>query len=710
MAAVLKHQKKALSSEFGPAGEHQERRSLSHIRNIGIMAHIDAGKTTISERILFYAGQLHRMGEVHEGTAKMDWMVQEQERGITITSAATTVPWKGFQINIIDTPGHVDFTAEVERSLRVLDGAVAVFCGVGGVQPQSETVWRQADKYAVPRVAFVNKMDRAGADFNRVVKEIGEKLACSPIAIQLPWGAEDDFKGVVDLITMKAISFDHDSLGVVMRESGIPPELAVAAEKARAALIEKVAENDEETLAAYLANPDLSTEVLKSGLRRAAIRRDLVPVLCGTALRNQGVQLLVDAVVDFLPSPEDIPAVRGFNAQSGQEIERKSCDSELLTALAFKVMHDRFIGELIYVRVYGGVLRKGMNIFNPRTRKRERVARLIRLNAGEQIEVQFLGAGEIGAIAGMKNVATGDTLCAENRPVLLEQIRFPETVMDMAVEPKTQADRDALEEALQFVSREDPTFRVRIDPDTGQTLISGMGELHLEIIKDRLLREYKVQANAGEPTVAYRETITKPASGEYLFDREIGGGRQFAFIKVDVQPMPRGTGNVVEISVSPEVLPAMFREAVADGLRDGMATGIVGHFAMVDMKASVVGARWDAENSTEVAFRTTAVMALRGAASSAAPVLLEPIMSVEVSTPGECMGDILGDINARRGKIKTMKSEPPLQIISACVPLSELFGYSTGVRSLSRGRASYSMEPVAFEIVPESVQEKILKR
>ncbi len=710
MAAVLKNQKKAPSSGLESAGEQQERRSLSHIRNIGIMAHIDAGKTTITERILFYAGRLHRMGEVHDGTAKMDWMVQEQERGITITSAAATIQWKGLDVNIIDTPGHVDFTAEVERSLRVLDGAVAVFCGVGGVQPQSETVWHQADKYNVPRLAFVNKMDRAGADFKRVISDIGEKLACSPVPIQIPWGAEDNFKGVIDLVTMKAVTFDQTTQGTAMHESGIPPELAVEAEKARAALIEKVAENDEETLAAYLLNPDLSVETLKAGLRRVTIRRDLVPVLCGSALKNHGVQLLVDAVVDFLPSPDDVPAVRGFNPQTGQEMERSSCDSELLTALAFKVMHDRFVGELIYVRVYGGVLRKGMNVFNPRMKKRERIARLIRMNADEQTEAQSLGAGEIGAIVGMKNVATGDTLCSENRPVMLERIRFPETVMDMAIEPRTQADRDALKEALQCVSREDPTFRVRNNPDTGQTLISGMGELHLDIIKDRLLREYKVSANAGEPTVAYRETVTKQAGGEYLFDREIGAGRQFAFIRIELHPLSRGSGNAVEIEVSPEELPSVFRTAAEEGLKDGMATGVVGHFAMVDLKVSVTGARWDQESSTEAAFRTAAVMAFREAAGSASAALLEPIMAVEIITPGEFMGDIMGDINARRGKIKSMKSEPPMQIISASVPLAELFGYSTGVRSLSRGRASYSMEPVAFEIVPGSVQEKILKR
>ncbi|MFC1461152.1 elongation factor G, partial [Verrucomicrobiota bacterium] len=520
------------------------------------MAHIDAGKTTITERILFYTGRLHKMGEVHEGTTKMDWMSQEQERGITITSAATTSFWRDVQINIIDTPGHVDFTAEVERSLRVLDGAIAVFCGVGGVQPQSETVWHQADRYGVPRMAFVNKMDRTGADFNRVLKDMQENLSAAAVAVQLPWGSEDEFKGVVDLVEMKAVSFEESSLGSVMHESGVPPELAVPAEKARALLIEKVAENDEEVLSAYLDNPEVPVELLKAGLRRATIRRDLVPVFCGAALRNKGIQLLIDAVVDYLPSPVDVSAVRGFHPRTDEVIFRQSGDFEPLTALSFKIMNDPYMGKLIFVRVYAGALQKGQNVFNPRTKKRERVTRLLELHADEHEDVETLYSGEIGAIVGMKEIATGDTLCVENDAITLERIRFPEPVVAMAIEPRTQADRDALAKALDAISHEDPTFRVCIDDDTGQTIISGMGELHLEIVKERIWREYKVQANAGEPMVAYRETVTGRGAGEHLFDREIGGSRQFAFVALEVEALERNSGAVVELDVSPEDLPA----------------------------------------------------------------------------------------------------------------------------------------------------------
>ncbi|MFA5042951.1 MAG: elongation factor G [Kiritimatiellia bacterium] len=683
---------------------------MALVRNFGIMAHIDAGKTTLTERILFYTGRLHKMGEVHEGTATMDWMIQEQERGITITSAATVCFWRDCQVNVIDTPGHVDFTAEVERSLRVLDGAVGVFCAVGGVQPQSETVWRQADRYGVPRVAFVNKMDRVGADFDRVLAEIRERLTPNAVAVQLPWGAEDRFKGVVDLIGMKALVFEDTSLGAVIRAEAIPAELAVAAERARAELMEKVAEADEAVLSAYLENPEVPTALLKAGLRRATIARKLVPVLCGAALRNKGIQPVIDAVVDYLPSPLDIPPVQGFHPKTEEVLSRPASDLEPLAALAFKIVNNPYMGKMIFVRVYAGCLKKGQNVFNPRTNRRERVMRLLQLHADQHEEVECLFAGEIGALAGMKEISTGDTISSENKPIVLERIRFPEPVVSMAIEPKTQADREDLIKSLAALSEEDPTFKVSTHPDTGQTLVNGMGELHLEIIKDRLWREYKVKANAGEPTVAYRETVTAVGAASYCFDREIGGRRQFAGLTLTVAPAPRKAGNKIDVQVSTESLPHEFRSAVADGIQDALATGLLGHFPVVDVIVSVTAASCDVSDSTEVAFRTAAVMAFREALKEAAPVLLEPIMSLEIVTPAETMGDVLGDLNARRGKVKGLASQPPAQIIRAEVPLAELFGYATAVRSLTRGRAGYTMEPFMFEIVPEQIQKRILSR
>ena len=707
----LKHRKNDTSAKGSLDREAKGRRcSLSLLRNIGIMAHIDAGKTTITERILFYTGRLHKMGEVHEGTTKMDWMSQEQERGITITSAATTSFWRDHQINIIDTPGHVDFTAEVERSLRVLDGAIAVFCGVGAVQPQSETVWHQADRYGVPRIAFVNKMDRVGADFDNVLNAIQHKLNAPAVAVHLPMGREDKFKGVIDLIEMKAVSFDDDSLGSVVRVSEIPSELAVPAEQSRSELIEKVAESDEEVFSRYIENPEVPVELLKAGLRRATIRRDLVPVLCGAALRNKGIQLLIDAVVDYLPSPLDIPAVRGFHPGTGKVMFRQTGDFEPLTALAFKVANDTYMGNLVFVRIYAGTLKKGQNVFNPRTNKRERVSRLLELHADEHEDVEMLYSGEIGAIAGMKNLATGDTLCLENKPIILERIRFPEPVIAMAIEPKTQADKEELEKALNALIQEDPTFQVTVDADTGQTLIRGMGELHLEIIRNRIWREYNVQANAGEPIVAYRETVTVCESGEHVFDREIGGRRHFAFIRMEVDPLPRNSRTVIALEVPQEKLPLIFKESVEEGIKDGLVTGVLGHFPILDVKVRVLDAKSDPQDSSDAAFRTAAVMAFRQAVKKASPVILEPIMALEIVTPIEVMGDILGDINVRRGKVRDMVSRPPVQTIHADVPLAELFGYATTIRSLSRGRAGYTMEPLMFEKVPDLIQKKILNR
>ena len=704
----LKHD--ALSGSQSAREADGRMKSLADVRNFGIMAHIDAGKTTLTERILFYAGRLHRMGEVHEGTAKMDWMAQEQERGITITSAATTCSWKDCQVNIIDTPGHVDFTAEVERSLRVLDGAVAVFCAVGGVQPQSETVWHQADRYGIPRIAFVNKMDRVGADFEKVLNEIRVRLHAPAVAVCLPYGKEDQFKGVVDLIEMKCITFDEGSFGSVLKSSEVPQELAGHAERLRAKMIEAIAEDDEQVLAAFLESPDVPAPLLKAGLRRATIARRLVPVLCGTALRNKGIQPVLDAVVDYLPSPVDVPAIRGFHPKTEEPIVRETGDFEPLTAIAFKVMHSQYMGKMIFVRLYSGMLKKGQNVYNPRSKKREKISRLLRMHADEHQDVDVLYSGEIGVIVGLKDTTTGDTLCVENKPIVLERIRFPEPVVSMAIEPRTKADRDELTNALNALIDEDPTFRVTINPDTGQTLISGMGELHLEIIKDRIWREYKVPANAGQPIVAYRESICSEAEAEFVFDREIGGKRQFAGLTLRVSPRSRKQGNEVVFNVNNEQLPSEYRAGVESGINDALVTGVLGHYPMMDVKIEVIGVRFDNYDSTDVAFRTAAVMAFREAVKHAQPVLLEPIMVLEIITPDEYIGDVLGDVNARRGKIASVVSKPPVQVIRADVPLVELFGYTTTLRSLTRGRGSHTMEPVAFEIVPDNIQKKVLSR
>jgi len=681
---------------------------LARIRNIGIIAHIDAGKTTVSERILFFSGRVHRMGEVHDGNTVMDWMAQEQERGITITSAATTCFWRGHQIHLIDTPGHVDFTAEVERSLRVLDGAVAVFCGVAGVQPQSETVWNQARRYHVPRMVFVNKMDRKGARFDWVVSNIRERLGAPLAVTQLPWGSEESFRGVVDLISLRAIEFPVAEQGSAPVSCAIPSEMAALAEEARTRLVETVAEQDEAVLASYMESPDVPADLLRAGLRRATLANVLVPLLCGSALQNVGIQPLLDAVTDYFPSPLDIPDIEGRHPKTEQILHRKAGDHDPFCALVFKIATDSFVGKLAYVRVYSGMLRKGTNLYNPRTRVRERAMRIVRIHANQREEVDVLYSGEIGGWVGVKGVVTGDTLCSENDPVLLERIAFPEPVVAMAIEPRTTADRPALALALEALSSEDPTFRVHVDAETGQTLISGMGELHLDILKDRMLREFKVPANAGKPMVSYRETVQIAASAEQIFEREIGGRMQAGHVQLAIEPRVRGLGNAVQMAVSTQDIPSEFHSAIEESLLDGLRTGVLASYPMTDVCVRVTDGSFRPGESTEAAYSNAASMALRDALLKSKPVLLEPVMAVDVVSPEEYMGEVLGDINARRGHVRELSTQEDLRVIRADVPLAELFGYASALRSLTKGRASYSMEPKSFDIVPEALQSGIL--
>lgn len=711
MEAVLK--KSGRESVTGEAGGREaagRRRSLSVVRNIGIIAHIDAGKTTISERMLFYSGRLHRMGEVHDGTTTMDWMIQERERGITITSAATTFFWRDCQVNLVDTPGHVDFTAEVERSLRVLDGAVGVFCGVGGVQAQSESVWRQAVRYGVPRIAFINKLDRAGADFGKVVREMRARLSADVVPVQIPCGIEEGFAGIIDLVAMKAHFFRAGGLGAEVDVGEVPKEFAAGAEKARSELVEYVAERDEKTLESYMESPDVDPEILRAGIRRAVIANRLVPVFCGSALRNKGVQLLLDGVVDYLPCPTDIGAARGRHPKTGAEEIRETGDFGPLSALVFKLVNDPYVGHLAMLRIYSGQLKKGQNVFNPRTGERQRLMRLFELHADKRTEIDTAFSGEIAGVGGLKDVTTGDTLCAENKPVELSRIAFPIPVVSMAVEPKTQAERDRLMEALAALVAEDPTFSLKKNADTGQTVVEGMGELHLEILRDRLVREFKVEVGTGKPMVAYKETVRAAAKAEHVFDREIGGRAHYARIEIEVSPAARGSGNVVEIGVSPMALPSAFRKNVEDGIRDAMVTGVLGNYPLVDVKVKVTGAESDQERSSDIAFRTAATMALRQAVRAADPVFLEPIMRLEIAVPSEYMGEVLTDLSVRGGKVRDISVRGEMQIISAMVSLANVFGYANAVRSASRGRASYTMEPHCFEIVPSDVQEKLLNR
>ena len=687
--------------------------TLSNVRNIGIVAHIDAGKTTTTERILFYTGKIHKHGDVHDGNTTTDFMIQERERGITIQSAAITCEWKGYSINIIDTPGHVDFTMEVERSLRVLDGAVCVFCAVGGVQPQSETVWRQADRYNVPRIAFVNKMDRMGADFQRVVGELRDKLKAPACPIELPIGKEDSFAGIIDLLEMKAVIFDDASEGKNFTVGEIPAELKDEAELARAELVEKVADLDEEVMEAFLEKGDLNNDELIPAIRRLVVANKLVPVLCGTSLKDKGVQPLIDAVCAYLPSPDDRPPIAATDLKSGETVTRRQEDSELLTSLVFKIATDAYVGKLFFVRVYGGILKKGANAYNPRTKKRERIMKIVRLFADDQIEVDELKAGDIGAIVGLKDCTTGDTLCAEMKPCYLERITAPQPVMFMAIEPKSSADKDKLVESMKALAAEDPTCQYREDEETGQTILSGMGELHLEILVDRLKREFKCAANVGKPMVSYVETITVPALKNFMFDRELGGKRHAVELKIEVRPLERGEGVKIELGrdFTSLVQDKHLQECVRQGLEDGVVTGVLARYPMTDIAVTCLGAVLvDPEVSDEVAFRSAAMMGFREAAEAASAEFLEPIMKLEITTPPESVGEVLGDLNSRRGTVLDMSQRGDMQLVHARVPLAKLFGYSTAIRSLTKGRASYSMEPDMFELAPKNVREEILSR
>jgi elongation factor G len=672
------------------------------------MAHIDAGKTTTTERVLFYTGVTHRLGEVHDGQATMDWMVQEQERGITITSAATTCFWRDHRINIIDTPGHVDFTIEVERSLRVLDGVVAVFDAVAGVEPQSETVWRQADRYRVPRLAFINKMDRVGADFRRCLKMMEERLNAHPVLLQLPVGEEAGFRGVVDLITQKALIFEEASLGLKVEVTDIPAELAAEAREWRSRLLEALAEFDDELMEAYLSDAPVSAEKIKEVLRRATIELKLVPVLLGSAFKNKGVQPLLDAVVDYLPSPVDKPPVQGLNPK-GEVVERLPGDDQPLAALAFKLLSDPYVGQLTFLRIYSGVLTSGSAVLNATKGVKERIGRLLKMHANKREEIDAAYAGDIVAAVGLKNTTTGDTLCDDRRPLTLEALYIPQPVIDIAIEPKTKADQDKLGLALAKIAAEDPSFRVKTDPDTGETLISGMGELHLEIIVDRLTREFKVDARVGRPQVSYRETVTEFARAEGRFVRQSGGRGQYGHVWLEVEPLPAGSDVVFENKIVGGVIPKEFIPAVEKGVREAAASGILG-YPMVDILIRLVDGSYHEVDSSERAFQIAGSLAFKEAALKARPVLLEPIMALEVVTPEEFVGEVMGELNARRGRITGMESRGHTQVISALVPLATMFGYATVLRSATQGRATFTMQFDHYEPVSANLAEEILGR
>ena len=680
--------------------------AVEKTRNIGIMAHIDAGKTTTTERILFYTGKVHKIGETHEGGATMDWMAQERERGITITSAATTCHWKGYRINIIDTPGHVDFTVEVERSLRVLDGAVAVFCSVGGVEPQSETVWRQADRYHVPRIAYVNKMDRVGANFQRVMDMMVERLGANPVAVQWPIGAEDTFRGIVDLVEMKAHFYIDDIGNFEVGE--IPEELRDEVELARQLLVEKVAETDDELTIKYLEGEEITPEELKAALRRACIAVELIPVLCGSSFKNKGVQPLLDAVVEYLPSPADLPPVEGSNPATGAEEHRALRDDEPFAGLAFKIMADPYVGKLAFFRVYSGTLRAGSYVLNVSTGRRERVGRILLMHANHREDVDQVFSGDIAALVGPKDISTGDTLADEKHPILLEALEFPEPVINLAVEPKSKADQDKLGYALQRLAEEDPTFRVYTDQETGQTIIAGMGELHLEIIVDRLLREFKVEANIGKPQVAYRETITKAVKAEGKFVRQTGGRGQYGHVVLEVEPNERGAGFVFENKIVGGVVPREYIAPVEAGIKEAMLTGVVAGFPVVDVKVALVDGSYHEVDSSELAFKIAGSIGFKEACRQAAPVILEPVMKLEVVTPDDFLGDVMGDINARRGKIEGMEQRGNTQIVRGYVPLAEMFGYATALRSMTQGRAQHTMTFAYYEQLPPALAEEII--
>ncbi|HLP92082.1 MAG TPA: elongation factor G [Nostocaceae cyanobacterium] len=681
---------------------------LEKVRNIGIAAHIDAGKTTTTERILFYSGIIHKIGEVHEGTAVTDWMEQERERGITITAAAISTSWKDHQINIIDTPGHVDFTIEVERSMRVLDGVIAVFCSVGGVQPQSETVWRQADRYKVPRIAFVNKMDRTGADFYKVYGQMRDRLRANAIAIQLPIGSENDFQGIVDLVRMRAYIYTNDQ-GTDIRETEIPSELQELAAEYRTKLIEAVAETDDNLMTKYFEGEELTEDEVRSALRKGTIAGTIVPVLCGSAFKNKGVQLMLDAVVDYLPAPIDVPAIQG-TLLNGDTVERRANDEEPLSALAFKIMADPY-GRLTFVRVYSGVLKKGSYVLNATKGKKERISRLVVLKADERQDVEELRAGDLGAALGLKDTLTGDTLCDDNAPVILESLFIPEPVISVAVEPKTKNDMDKLSKALQSLSEEDPTFRVSVDPETNQTVIAGMGELHLEILVDRMLREFKVEANVGAPQVAYRETIRKAVSRiEGKFIRQSGGKGQYGHVVIDLEPGEPGSGFEFVSKIVGGSVPKEYISPAEQGMKECCESGVIAGYPLIDVKATLVDGSYHDVDSSEMAFKIAGSMAMKEATSKASPVLLEPMMKVEVEVPENFLGDVMGDLNSRRGQIEGMGSEQGLAKVTAKVPLAEMFGYATDIRSKTQGRGIFSMEFSHYEEVPRNVAEAIIAK
>lgn len=682
--------------------------SLEKTRNIGIMAHIDAGKTTTTERILFYTGRTHKIGEVHEGAATMDWMEQEQERGITITSAATTAQWKGYRINIIDTPGHVDFTVEVERSLRVLDGAVAVFSAKEGVEPQSETVWRQADRYVVPRIAYVNKMDIIGADFLGAIETMRDRLGANAVPIQLPIGAENDFKGIIDLIENVAYIY-KDDLGKEIEKIEIPAEYKAKTEELRNELIEKVAELDEELTMKYLEGEEISVEELKRALRKGVCAVQIFPVICGSSYRNKGVQLMLDAVIDYLPAPVDVPDIKGV-VEDGTEVTRKSSDSEPFAALAFKIMTDPYVGKLTFFRVYSGVLQSGSYVLNSTKGKRERIGRILQMHANHRQEINEVYSGDIAAAVGLKETITGDTLCDEKNPVVLESMNFPEPVISVAVEPKTKADQDKMGVALSKLAEEDPTFRYYTDEETGQTIIQGMGELHLEIIVDRMLREFKVETNVGKPQVAYRETFRLPAKVEGKFVRQSGGRGQYGHVWIEFEPREPGEGFLFENKIVGGVVPREYVPAVQAGIEESMKNGVLAGYPLVDIKATIVDGSYHDVDSSEMAFKIAGSLALKAAKEKCKPVLLEPIMKVEVTVPEEYMGDVMGDLNSRRGRIEGMDARAGAQVIRAKVPLAEMFGYSTTLRSRTQGRGVYSMEISHYEEVPKSIAEEIVAK
>jgi elongation factor G len=683
--------------------------SLEKTRNIGIMAHIDAGKTTTTERILFYTGITHKIGEVHEGTATMDWMVQEQERGITITSAATTAMWGDTRVNIIDTPGHVDFTVEVERSLRVLDGAVGVFCAVGGVEPQSETVWRQADKYGVPRIAFINKMDRIGANFANVVNQIRTKLGKNAVPLQLPIGAEDKFKGVVDLVRMKALVFRDETMGAKYEIEDVPAELLAEAESLREKMVESIAEQHDELLEKYLAGETLEVGELKAALREATIAQKITPVLCGTAFKNKGVQPLLDAVVDYLPSPLDIPPVKGINPDDESFIERKADDNEPFSALVFKIMTDPFVGQLAFFRVYSGTIESGTAVLNSTKGNTERIGRLLQMHANKREEIKEVRAGDIGAAVGLRSVTTGDTICDKSHAIVLETMNFPEPVIAVAIEPKTKSDQEKMGVALAKLMQEDPTFKVHTDPETNQTIIRGMGELHLEIIVDRMVREFNVGANVGKPQVAYREAITRHSDAEGRFVRQSGGKGQYGHVKVRFEPIAEGGFEFVNEIVGGSV-PKEFIKPTEQGIKEAMERGIVAGYPMTGVKAVLYDGSYHDVDSSEMAFKIAGSMAFQEGAKKANPILLEPIMDVEVMTPEDYAGDVMGDLSRRRGKIQQMEERSGGKAIRAHVPLSEMFGYATQVRSMSQGRASYTMQFLAYEPAPRNVAEEVIAK